>query len=32
MAERKLIAEKQWDRITALTTEAVKVITQTAAR
>jgi 2-dehydro-3-deoxyphosphogluconate aldolase/(4S)-4-hydroxy-2-oxoglutarate aldolase len=31
MAERKLIAEKQWDRITALTTEAVKVITQITA-
>lgn len=31
MAERKLIAEKQWDRITALTTEAVKMITQITA-
>jgi 2-dehydro-3-deoxyphosphogluconate aldolase/(4S)-4-hydroxy-2-oxoglutarate aldolase len=26
MAERKLVAEKAWDKITALTAEAIKVI------
>jgi 2-dehydro-3-deoxyphosphogluconate aldolase/(4S)-4-hydroxy-2-oxoglutarate aldolase len=32
MAERKLVAEKAWDKITTLTTEAMKVITHTEAR
>jgi 2-dehydro-3-deoxyphosphogluconate aldolase/(4S)-4-hydroxy-2-oxoglutarate aldolase len=28
MAERKLVAEKAWDKITALTAEAMKIIAQ----
>ena len=32
MAERKLVAEKDWTKITALTTEAMKVITLTQAK
>ena len=31
MAERKLVAEKQWDKITALTAEAMKIIAQAKA-
>jgi 2-dehydro-3-deoxyphosphogluconate aldolase/(4S)-4-hydroxy-2-oxoglutarate aldolase len=31
MAERKLVAEKAWDKITALTAEAMKIIAQTKA-
>jgi len=29
MAERKLVAEKAWSKITALTTEAIKIVAQT---
>jgi len=32
MAERKLVAEKAWDKITALTSEAMKVIAATQAK
>ena len=32
MAERKLVAEKSWDKITALTAEAMKVIAATATK
>jgi hypothetical protein len=31
MADRKLVAEKQWGKITALTAEAMKVIAQAKA-
>ncbi len=32
MAERKLVAEKAWDKITTLTTEAIKIASQAGAK
>ena len=32
MAERKLVADKAWDKITALTAEAMKIITQSSIK
>lgn len=32
MAERKLVAEKAWDKITALTAEAMKIVAQTQTK